>query len=63
MHDRQIQHIRGKKWRSQPITMKRRSKKVRSAFSVSKFWQDKLSDFSRRDNSNLLPSGIPLCSC
>ena len=53
----------GKKWRSQPITITKRSKNVRTVFFVSKFWQDKLSDFSRRDNSNLLPSGIPLRSC
>ena len=38
--------------------MRKRSKKVRPVFFVFKFWQDKLSDFSRRDSSNLLPSGI-----
>ena len=53
----------GKKWRSQPIKMRKSSKKVRLVFFVSKFSQNKLSDFSRRDNSNLLPSNIPLCSC
>ena len=38
--------------------MTKRSKKLSPVFFEYKFWQDKLSDFSRKEDSNLLSSDI-----
>ena len=53
----------GKKWRSQANTMTKRSKKASPVFLEYKLWQDKLKDFLGKEDSNLLPSDIPLCCC
>ena len=45
----------GKKWRFQPIAKTKRSKKVSPVFFKFKFQQDKLSDFARKEDCNLLP--------